>query len=224
MNDSVRPPAGEAQPPMGGAMNWRQAVAGSETTLPIFPLQTVLFPGGTLPLRVFEARYVDMVSQCLRNRSVFGINLIASGKEVGQPAQPHPIGVAAGIVSCDMNQPGILEIVVRGVQRFRILGTETAGSGLITARVAWLEEPEDVPLASEFAGLVGVLGAIIGDAGERHFPPPLHYDRAGWVGMRLAEVLPIPLRARQALLELDDPLSRVEIIREYLEQHGLARQ
>lgn len=209
--------------PFTGADNWRQAVAGSKTTLPIFPLQAVLFPGGTLPLRVFEARYMDMVSQCLRSGTLFGINLIAAGQEVGAPAQPYPVGVAAGIVSCDMDQPGVLDVVVRGLQRYRILDSEVSSAGLITARVEWLAEPAEVTLGGEFIRVVSVLAAIIADAGDRHFPPPLHLDQAGWVGMRLAEVLPIPLRARQALMELDDPLSRVEIIQQYLEQHGLAR-
>ncbi|MFN3985463.1 MAG: LON peptidase substrate-binding domain-containing protein [Rhodocyclaceae bacterium] len=195
--------------------------AGSTAILPIFPLQTVLFPGGTLPLRIFEARYMDMTSRCLREQTVFGVNLIAAGSEVGKPAVPHKVGVSARITEWDMERPGLLNLVTQGERRYRILETETATDGLLTARVEWLPEPPDVALPGDFASLVALLAAIIEDAGEAHFPPPYRMDDAGWVGMRLAGVLPIPLKARQALLELDDPMSRVEIIRTYLAQHGV---
>lgn len=192
--------------------------------LPIFPLQTVLFPGGTLPLRVFEARYMDMVARCLREQSVFGVNLIAQGNEVGQPAVPHLVGVSARIVEWDMDQPGLLNIVTQGERRYRILQMEAGEDGLLSATVEWLPELPEQRLPASFAGLVALLSAVIEDAGEAHFPPPYRMDDAGWVGMRLAGVLPIPLKARQALLELDDPLSRVEIIRSYLAQHGVGRK
>jgi uncharacterized protein len=196
----------------------------SETTrLPLFPLQTVLFPGGLLPLRVFEARYVDMVSQCLREESVFGVNLIAEGKEVGAPARPHATGTSARIVSFDAPQPGLLQVSVIGERRYRVLDTEVGPNGLLIADVEWLEERTPQPVPPESVILVSVLRAIMNDLGEEHFPPPQRFDDADWVGMRLAGVLPIPLRARQALLELELPIDRLQIIRSFLSQQGLKK-
>ncbi|MGL1832005.1 LON peptidase substrate-binding domain-containing protein [Rhodocyclaceae bacterium SMB388] len=192
--------------------------------LAIFPLQTVLFPGGVLPLRIFEARYMDMTTQCLRDDTVFGVNLIADGAEVGLPAQPHPVGVSARITTWDMAQPGLLQVVTVGERRFRILRTELGANRLLMADVQWLAEPPVVALPEGFSALVSLLRAIIDDVGDAHFPEPHHLDDAGWVGMRLAGVLPMSLTARQHLLELDDPIARLEIIRAWLEQEGLSER
>lgn len=194
------------------------------TILPVFPLQTVLFPGGVLPLRIFEARYMDMTTRCLRENDVFGVNLIAEGHEVGTPAVPHAVGVSARIIDWDMAQVGVLQVVTRGERRFRILNSETAPDGLLMAEVAWLEEPPLVALPEGYEGLVTLLKAIVDDVDTLHFPEPHHFDEAGWVGMRLASVLPIPMAARQGLLELDDPLVRLDILRHWLEQQGLGER
>ncbi len=194
---------------------------GEPGRLPIFPLQTVLFPGGVLPLRVFEARYMDMTARCMRADTVFGVNLIARGSEVGTPAIPHSLGVSARITSWEMTGPGMLHLVTRGERRYRIRSTECAPDGLLLAEVDWLEEPPGQEVPDGFAGLVALLKAITVDAGATHFPEPHHFDDAGWVGMRLAGLLPIPMAARQLLLELDDPVGRLEIIRAYLEQQGV---
>lgn len=191
------------------------------TQLALFPLQTVLFPGGLLPLRVFEPRYLDLVSHCLRTDESFGIVLIAEGQEVGQPARPHRTGTRARISSCDAQQSGLLQITVTGERRFRILDTATGPNGLLSARVEWLQQRPALALPAEHAMLVTVLRGIIDDLGSEHFPAPWHFDDADWVGMRLAAVLPIPERARQALLELELPLDRLEIIHRYLSQRGL---
>lgn len=193
-------------------------------TLPIFPLQTVLFPGGVLPLRIFEARYMDMTTRCLREDAVFGVNLIAEGQEVGKPALPYPVGVSARITAWDMAQPGLLHLVTLGERRFRILSSETATDGLLIAEVAWLDEPPPCALPEAYQGLVTLLQAIIEDVDPVHFPEPHHFDEAGWVGMRLAGVLPVPMAARQGLLELDDPVARLEVLRQWLEQQGLAER
>lgn len=190
--------------------------------LPIFPLQTVLFPGGVLPLRIFEARYMDMSTRCLKDDSVFGVNLIAAGSEIGQPAVPHPVGVSARITSWDMEQPGLLQLVTVGEHRYRIIRTETGSNGLLMAQVEWLPVLPPTPLPDGFAALVTLLTAIIEDVGEAHFPAPHFLDNAEWVGMRLASVLPMPMEARQRLLELDDPVDRVEIIRRFLADQGFS--
>ena len=189
--------------------------------LPIFPLQTVLFPNAVLPLRVFEARYMDMTSRCLKDNTVFGVNLIAEGPEVGAPAIPHAVGVSARITEWDMSEPGLLHLVTVGEQRYRIVHAEVGENGLLMADVEWIDPAPACPIPQDCAGLVVLLATIVQDAGAKHFPEPHRLDDAEWVGMRLAGVLPIPLLARQRLLELDDPIQRIEIINTYLRQQGL---
>lgn len=189
--------------------------------LPLFPLQTVLFPGSVLPLHVFEARYMDLATRCLKDGTVFGVNLIAEGAEVGATAIPHAVGVSARITDWDMPQPGVLNIVTRGERRYRILRTETGANGLLLGEVAWLAEPPPAPVPEDCTSLVTLLRAIVEDAGEMRLPPPHDFGDAGWVGMRYAELLPIPALAKQSLLELDDARGRLEIIRKFLEQRGL---
>lgn len=188
--------------------------------LPLFPLNTVLFPDGLLPLRVFEARYMDMVTRCMRDGSGFGICLIAAGAEVGEAALPHPVGTEARIEHWDMDEPGVLGLVVRGVRRFRIVDHEVERDGLLTGEVVWLPEPavQSVPAAQ--ADILPLLQVLAIEAGDR-MPLPHRFDDAAWVGARYAEMLPIPAIARQRLLELDDVISRLEIMQQYLRQHGL---
>jgi len=189
--------------------------------LPIFPLQTVLFPGSALPLRVFEQRYMDMVKDCLKDEQPFGICLIAAGAEVGVPAMPYPVGVTARIVSWDMQQLGVLNIVVRGEQRFRILNQHTTPQGLLRAEVAIIPEAQVQSVPEPLRVLLPLLQAMASEVGPERMPPPHQFEDAAWVGYRFAEMLPIPPFARQKLLELDDPQSRLEIVRKFLEQRGL---
>ncbi|MCB1914653.1 MAG: LON peptidase substrate-binding domain-containing protein [Rhodocyclaceae bacterium] len=188
--------------------------------LPLFPLNAVLFPEGRLPLRVFEPRYMDMVSACLREGTAFGVCAIASGREVGEAAVPRLVGTEARIERCDMAEAGILEIVGRGERRFRIVDHEVESGGLLTATVQWLDEPGPLPVPEAQADLVPLLAGILAELGER-VARPHRLDNAAWVGARYSELLPIPLDARQALLELDDVVSRLEIIQTYLRQHKL---
>lgn len=190
--------------------------------IPIFPLRTVLFPDGVLPLRVFEARYMDMTARCMRNGSVFGVCLIAEGNEVGQPAEPHEVGTSARIVSWDMAQPGLLHLVTQGERRFRILSTEVTPDKLLMAQVEWLPENPPEPFPTGFNPLLALLQVMIEDIGLEHFPLPHRFDDAEWVGMRLSTVLPMPDEIRQQLLELDDPLIRLAVLRQFLSSQGLA--
>lgn len=188
--------------------------------LPLFPLNTVLFPDGVLPLRIFEARYMDMVTRCMREESAFGVCLIAAGQEVGEAALPHPVGTEARIENWDMAEAGVLSIVVRGVRRFRVVDHEVERDGLLNGDVAWLA---DLPLQSVPAAqaeILPLLRMLVAEAGDR-LPLPHRFDDAAWVGARYAEILPIPALARQRLLELDDVQSRLEIMQQYLHQHGL---
>lgn len=198
-------------------------MSDASAQLPIFPLQAVLFPGGVLPLRVFEARYVDMLAQCYRNDAEFGVNLVVEGAEVSNLAVPHAVGVSARIRTWDDSEAGVLQIVAQGEQRFLIKDVELDAQRRLLARVSWIDELPPQALPDGYGKLVDVLAAIIADAGDKHFPLPHQMDDAAWVGMRLAAVLPIPMLARQRLLELDDPISRLEIIHTYLKQHGLIK-
>lgn len=188
--------------------------------LALFPLNTVLFPAGVLPLRIFETRYMDMITRCMRENRSFGICLIAAGTEVGEAAVPHPVGTEACIERWDMAEAGVLTIVVCGARRFRIVDHEVERDGLLNGEVEWLADPPALPVPEAQAEIVPLLRMLAAEAGER-LPPPHHFDDAAWVGARYAEILPIPALARQRLLELDDVLSRLEIMQQYLRQHGL---
>lgn len=192
--------------------------------IPLFLLNTVLFSGGRLPLRVFETRYMDMVKECLRADAPFGVCLLAQGEEVATPAAPaahaHAIGTLAKIADWDMPQLGILNIVVHGGQRFRILGQHTAENGLVRAEVELLPEPPVTPIPGDYARLVPMLRALL-EALEDAMPPEPHrfYD-AAWVADRWAEILPLPLPTRQRILGLDGGVARLDAIYRFLEQES----
>ena len=120
--------------------------------LPIFPLNTVLFPGGVLPLRVFEPRYMDMVKACLKDASPFGVCLIREGQETGKPAVPETIGCTARIIDWDMEQLGVLQIRTLGEERFHIIGSRDNGKGLILAEVETMAAEEEISVPTEFLG------------------------------------------------------------------------
>lgn len=189
--------------------------------LPIFPLHSVLYPGGVLPLKIFEQRYMEMAKRCLSERSVFGVCLIARGNEVGDPAEPHAVGSSASIEQWDMQQLGVLRVEARGGQRFRIRSQAADASGLIHAEVEWIAPEPLLPVPEAQSDLVPLLRAIADDIGPQRWPPPHEFDDAAWVGYRYCEVLPIPALARQKLLELTDSISRLEIIQRFLNQRGV---
>lgn len=193
----------------------------ADLALPLFPLNTVLYPGGALPLKIFEQRYLDMAKDCLKGNQPFGVCLIAEGSEVGRPATPHAVGTLAHIANWDMAQLGVLQVVATGSQRFRIRSQTTESSGLLRAEVE-LVPPEPVEkIPAHCARLIPLLRAVVEDLGERGPPAPHRFFDASWVGYRWCEVLPIPSIARQKLLELEDSVSRLEIIARYLAQKGL---
>lgn len=190
--------------------------------LAIFPLNAVLFPGGLLPLRVFEQRYMEMAKACLKDDRPFGVCLIRSGREVGAPATPEEIGCTARIAEWDMQQLGVLSIKTHGEQRFRIKESWVTDAGLTRARVEMLPQDRDAALPDEFAACAALLKAVLDEHGSGLIGSPVDLGSASWVGSRLAEILPVPLTAKQRLLELDDALQRVEILNKFLQQHRLA--
>lgn len=190
--------------------------------VPIFPLNAVLFPGGLLPLRVFEVRYVDMTRDRLKHDEPFGVCLIREGSEVGAPAVPEKIGCLARILDWDMREQGILNLKTRGEQRFRILDRETSPQGLITADVELLSPDARIPLPAKFAACARLLEMVVLDQGQSVFAEPHAFNDAAWVSYRLTEILPVPLVAKQKLLELTDSLTRLSILQRFLESRGLA--
>lgn len=208
--------------------------------LPLFPLHTVLFPGGVLPLRVFEARYMDMVRRCMKSSSQFGVVLITRGSEVGAPASTtESIGTLAHIAAWDMPQLGLLHLRAVGGQRFRIEHSSEQPDGLKVANVEPIEPDDDLPLAKQYRPCAELLQRVIADASRQRvedgeagpadpinavpFESPYRLDSSVWVGNRLCEFLPIPLRAKQKLMELRDATSRLELVWRFLRQHGVLK-
>lgn len=192
------------------------------TEVPLFPLNTVLFPGGLLPLRVFEQRYLEMAKTCLRDNTPFGVCLIREGAEVGTPATHEDVGCLAHITQWDMQQLGLLQLVARGGRRFRVLAKRIRADGLILAGIERLPEEADAPIAEKFGACRQLLERIVAEHGERLFARPFLLDSSAWAGARLAEVLPLPAATRQKLLELGDGQQRLEILQRLLTESALA--
>ena len=169
----------------------------------------MLFPGGRLPLRIFEQRYLEMAKACLKDGSAFGVSLIREGQEVGAPALPAQVGCLARIAAWDMAQLGVLQIVARGEQRFRILERRVQDDGLARASIELLPEEIDGPLPAGCERCARLLERIIAGHGAL-FEPPHRLDSSAWVSARLAEVLPLPLELKQELLETPDARARLE--------------
>jgi Lon protease-like protein len=182
----------------------------------LFPLHTVLFPDGPLALRIFEPRYLDMVSECLRHEQPFGVCLIQSGQEAGQAAMPHLTGTFARIVDWQRGDDGLLSISAQGEQRFHVQDTRVEGDQLLRGTVQALAPEPSVPLPEECHYMTGVLEQLYDHAGDVYGKLPKRPDDATWVGYRLAEVLSLPLVRRQYFLELEDPLLRLSQLDEVL--------
>jgi Lon protease-like protein len=185
--------------------------------IPLFPLNTVLFPGGMLELRVFERRYLDLVRDCARNGAGFGVCLILHGQEVGEPAVPAAVGTLARIVDFYTGDDGLLGIRADGGARFRIANTRVRDNGLVHGDARfWPDEPL-VPVPPEFALLATILERLLERMGGVHARAARErYDDASWVGFRLAEALPLENRERQHLLQITDPPERLQQLMHYL--------
>lgn len=195
-------------------------VAHSQSPLvemPLFPLASVLFPGGQLQLRIFEPRYLDLVRECTRHGTGFGVCLILQGQEVGEPAVPAAIGTIARISDFHREDDGLLGIVAEGGARFRVARSRVRPDGLLRGDVeVWPDEPElQVPV--EFALLQTILERLIETmAPHWQHAPRGAYDDASWVGFRLTELLPLDVGEQQHMLELDDPVQRLAELRDIL--------
>jgi Lon protease-like protein len=181
----------------------------STAEIPLFPLNTVLFPGGPLPLRIFETRYTDMVRRCMREQSAFGVLLIRAGGEVGEVANTAEIGTTARIVDFYQLPDRLLGITCSGEKKFRVLERRRQTDGLNVGTVEWLPEEPKLEVPGEYQHLAQLLRKVLPELGEVYQQVPKHFDDAAWVGARLVEILPISLGDKQTCLEMQDPLQRL---------------
>ena len=186
--------------------------------LPLFPLNAVVFPGGRLPLRIFEQRHLEMVKQAIADDMPFGICAIREGVETGAPAVPYTVGTRVHVTDWDMPQAGILHIDTQAEERFVVRSTRTEPDGLLTGSVEAVSAEPASAIPAELELAVEILRHIIGEYGTAHFPAPHEFDNAAWVGFRLSEVLPLKLSAKQNLLEMNDSAMRLRILTEFLKK------
>jgi hypothetical protein len=182
----------------------------------LFPLRTVLYPGGPLPLRIFEPRYLDMISECLKTERPFGVLLIRSGEETG-PATTYDLGTLARIVDWYQGSDGLLGVTAIGEQRFRLLASERRADGLNVGDIEILGDPGFHPLPDEYKPLAIILAGVLDDLGRLYEALERRYDDANWVGYRFAEILPISPEEKQSCLEMEDPLDRLQLVRKVLD-------
>ncbi|MFC5527267.1 LON peptidase substrate-binding domain-containing protein [Rhodanobacter ginsengisoli] len=185
--------------------------------MPLFPLSSVLFPGGQLHLRIFEPRYLDLVRECTRYGTGFGVCLILDGQEAGEPATPAAVGTIARIRDFHRDENGLLGIVAEGGARFRVARSRVRSDGLVRGDAeVWPGEPE-LPVPVEFALLQSILERLIETmAPQWRHAPRSAYDDASWLGFRLAELLPLDVSEQQLMLELNDPVQRLAELRDIL--------
>lgn len=192
-------------------------VRSAPDDLPLFPLSTVLYPGGRLDLRIFERRYLDLIRDCTRTGSAFGVCLIVRGHEAGAPALPAAFGTTARIEDFSTLPDGLLGIVARGERRFHVDRTRIRDNGLIVARVALLKPEVPEPVPPEYGVLVTILTRLAEQVGgELGDAPKARFDDAAWVAFRLAELLPLEQEERQQLLQESSPAARLGLISHWL--------
>lgn len=197
--------------------------------LALFPLQTVLFPGGLLSLKVFEARYLDLIATCLREQQPFGVVTLRSGGETRKDMRPvsfEATGVMAEVLDVDSAASGILQVRCRGTSRFQVRAQRQQADGLWIATTTELADDEVVAPREGFLETVRGLANAIGSLkaqGSEPFLQPYRFDDAGWVANRWCEILPISNAAKQKLMELPDPQVRLQLVDEFLRGKGVVK-
>jgi Lon protease-like protein len=182
------------------------------SAIALFPLHTVLFPGGPLPLRIFETRYTDMVRRCMREQQPFGVVLIQDGEEAGEVATTATVGCTARIADFHTLQDGLLGISCVGERKFRVERVWRAADGLNMGEVAWLPPEPELKLPGQYERLGIAVRRALDELADHYENVERKFDDAAWIGARLAELLPIELADKQALLELADPIERLEAL------------
>lgn len=205
----------------------RGASSREPRALPLFPLKTVLFPGGVLPIKVFEQRYIAMTKSCLKDNKPFGVCLLTQGEEAPNPERAAAglefaaIGTSARITSWDMPTLGILHLRTEGGTRFQVQAHSVADDGLVVGRVTDLAPEPAIGLPEKFGPLATLLDLLINRVGRENFPADHALTDASWVGYRLAEVLPLPLAIKQSMLEINDSEVRLTVLAQFLTHQGL---
>jgi Lon protease-like protein len=199
-------------------------------TIPLFPLGTVLFPDGVLPLQIFEVRYLDMISRCLTEDTAFGVVLLTQGQEVRSAPGPQErfvsSGTMASVQDTTASTPGLLQVVCRGGSRFDVESAQRGENGLWTGEVELVQDDLEVRIPSELQGAADALDRVLAslhDVPQRRWPvqPPFRLDDCGWVANRWCELLPLPNQQKHNLLMLDNPVIRLELLHDVLDEHGL---
>ena len=198
-------------------------------TIPLFPLGTVLSPDGVLPLQIFEVRYLDMIGKCIANNTPFGVVLLTEGGEVRSPEATErflPSGTLAAVQDSSAPAPGLLQVVCRGAARFRVLSSKRRGNGLWMAEAELMEADRAIPIPSELQGASDALDRVLASLDEvpqARWPllPPFLLDDCGWVANRWCDLLPLPNAQKHSLLMLDNPVIRLELLHDMLDEHGL---
>ena len=202
------------------------------SSLPLFPLGTVLFPGGVLPLRIFEVRYLDMIGKCYKAGAPFGVVSLTEGSEVRVPGGKEAfanVGTIATISELDAPQPGLMVIRAHGEQRFRITSSDLLRHGLWVANVERVNADLAVPVPDDLQNTAQALVRLIrsleqqsGSGGSMPLNSPYRLDDCGWVANRWCELLPLSVQLKQRLMELDNPLVRLELVSDVLARTGIA--
>ena len=184
--------------------------------VPLFPLNTVLFPGGPLPLRIFEPRYLTMVSDCVQGDSPFGVLLIRDGHEAG-PATTYEVGTLARITDWYQGSDGLLGVTAVGLQRFRVISSFREANGLNIGNIEVLPDEPTVQIPDEYRSMPKILAGVLDDLGRLYESLERRMDDASWVTSRFVEILPIDLEQKQQWLESSDPIDRLRIVKELLD-------
>jgi len=204
----------------------------SDAWLPLFPLKTVLFPDGVLPLKVFETRYIDMLRECMKQEAPFGVVLIKSGQEAGVAAEPETVASLANITDWAMQNLGVMMLRTRGGERFRIIETRVLPDQRLEARVEMIAADQAIAVSDIHVSCAKTLKLVIADIDAKGyaeqgddfispFSQPMQLDSAAWVANRGVGILALPLKAAPNLPELDDEQSRPSLVHQYLQQHNI---
>ena len=194
------------------------APALPDPALPLFPLRTVLFPDGLLELKIFETRYLDLMSRCMREQRPFGVVALKSGSEArvsSDAVAMYEVGTLAELIAVDSAEANILLVRCRGVQRFVLGATRQQADGLwLGDATAVAEDPVVAPGPTHGNAVKGLADATraLEAQGAEPFLLPHRFESAGWIANRWCEILPLPLEAKQRLMTLADPLGRLEIV------------
>ena len=198
-------------------------------TFPLFPLSTVLFPDGVLPLQIFEVRYLDMIGRCIADGTPFGVVLLTQGSEVRTPEVEERFlqsGTLASVQETAASAPGLLHVVCRGAARFKIVSSRRRSNGLWMAETELVEDDRMIPIPSELLGAADALDKVLAslhEVPEQRWPvlPPFRLDDCGWVANRWCDLLPLPNHQKHSMLMLDNPVIRLELMHDVLDEHGL---